>query len=720
MTEDPRFADDSRWHASIRPEESTPAKYVLRVAGVLAIAVIYFASAKLALSLAFVAEQVSPVWPPTGIALAVILLCGYRVWPGIALGAFVANATANEPLATAVGIAIGNTLEALLGAWLLQRFVGFDNALERIKDVLGLIVLAAGLSTIVSATIGVTSLCAGGVYLPAMERTLEWTDFGPLWWVWWLGDFMGALVVAPVILTWATLRDLWTARRRMEALVMVVGLVVTSLAAFALDLTAGLGAPSLVYTVFPFVIWAALRFGQPGTTAVTFVAASLAIWATLHDLGPFSTGSIHEQLLLLQAFMGVVAITALLLGAALCERRRAEDEVRDSEQRLWSALEELKAAERRKDEFLATLAHELRSPLAPIHSGVELMRLLDLSDPKLREVRDLLDRQVRQLSRLVDDLLDVSRVTRGKIRLKFERVDLTVALARAVETSRPVLESRGHELTVSLPDESLYLQADSTRLAQVFANLLNNAAKYMAEGGQVAISVARDASEAIVRVRDTGVGIAPDVLPSVFDLFAQADRSLDRSEGGLGIGLTLVRSLVEMHSGSVQAFSDGFGKGSEFVVRLPLCSQPPVNEPTRLTKETACAPKSAARQRILVVDDNLDAAQSLGLILNAAGHEVRTAYDGASALEAARAYLPDVVLLDIGLPGMDGYEVARRIRAMPALHNRLLVAVTGHGQEHDKHRSQMAGFSAHLVKPVDLKLLRALVDRAKTERTNLI
>jgi signal transduction histidine kinase len=312
----------------------------------------------------------------------------------------------------------------------------------------------------------------------------------------------------------------------------------------------------------------------------------------LHNLGPFGTGPIQGRLLLLQAFMGVVAITALLLGAALCERRRAEEEVRKSEQQIRAALEDLKEADRRKDEFLATLAHELRNPLSPIYTGIELMRLLDPNDPELLEVRDMLSRQVQHLTRLVDDLLDVSRVTQGKVRLRMEPIDLAVVLNQAIETSRPLLESRRHELTVSLPDEPLYVQADPMRMGQVFANLLNNAAKYTAEGGQVAIAALRNGTQAVVRVRDTGVGIATDMLPRIFDLFAQADRSLDRSEGGLGIGLTLVRSLVEMHSGSVQVLSEGLGKGSEFIVRLPLLTEPPVSKTRRLTSECDSGRKS--------------------------------------------------------------------------------------------------------------------------------
>jgi len=1194
MTERIHSTDNMRGTSEKDAGEPGQKPVLVWAVGVLALAAIYFGAAKLGLALAFAAEQVSAVWPPTGIALAAVLLFGYRVWPGIALGAFLANVTANEPVATAFGIAMGNTLEAVVGAWLLRRVVGFGNSLERLKDALGLIVLAAGLSTTVSATIGVTSLCLGGVQL--------WSAFGSLWLTWWLGDAVGALIVAPVLLTWATglrIADwrLWIAgnvspqsashnpqsvRRLAEALALTGGLIVTSVIVFSGRLATDLDNASLAYIVFPFVIWAALRFGQQGTTAVTLAASSLAIWGTVRGVGPFGSGAIHERLLLLQAFMGVVAITALLLGAALSERGRAEGDVRESEERLrlalhagrmgtwewnlrtntviWSPgleaihglapgtfagtfdaylrdihaedrelvqrsitqaveqarehqieyrvvwadksvhwvegrgrlfhdesgqpvrmsgvcvditarkqderrlaalhavtrilaesatlaeaapkiiqsicetlawelgaiwqvdaeagllrcvdmwhcgpprfpkfeaitrqrtfprgiglpgrvwtsgqpawipdvvhdtnfprgpiaaeeglhgafgfpirlgvevlgvieffspeirqpdedllrmmttvgsqigqvierkrgeeavrqsearktavfesaldaivtinhegnivefnpaaektfgytraqvigksmadmiippslrerhrqglahylatgegpilgkrlelpavrangsefpaeltvlriplpgppmftgyirditerkrleqelqrrVQELAAADRRKDEFLATLAHELRNPLAPIRNGVEVMRQIGLNDPQLEKVRGMLERQVLQVTRLVDDLLDVSRITRGQITLRQEPTELAAVVTRAVETSRPLIDARRHLLTVSLPPQPVRLQADPTRLAQVFANLLNNAAKFTKEGGRIWLTAelgTRDEGrgpredkdgislspsslaphpsplaphEVVVRVRDSGIGIVPEMLPHVFDLFAQGERSLERSEGGLGIGLTLVRSLVELHGGAVQVFSEGLGKGSEFVVRLPLLVESP-SPPTPLPPSGARGEPSdrlilppreegerVPARRILVVDDNHDAAHSLSMFLKLQGHDVRTVYDGPSALQSARDYHPEAVLLDIGLPGMDGYEVARRIRSLPALEKVLLVAMTGYGQEEDKRRSQQAGFNAHLVKPADLDALRALLatpELAAAERAQL-
>jgi PAS domain S-box-containing protein len=370
--------------------------------------------------------------------------------------------------------------------------------------------------------------------------------------------------------------------------------------------------------------------------------------------------------------------------------------------------EALKEADRRKDEFLAMLAHELRNPLAPIRNAVEVFRLLGPADPDLEWARDMIGRQVQQLTRLVDDLLDVSRITRGKIALRKEPVDLAAVVARAVETSRPLLDARGHELTLDLPREPLRVEADATRLAQVVSNLLNNAARYTEEGGHIRLSVEPGRGEAVVRVRDDGMGIPAELLPQVFELFTQGDRSLARSEGGLGIGLTLVKRLVELHGGRVEARSAGPGRGSEFIVRLRTLAP----QPKRDMEDGGRGPSEVPPRprRVLVVDDNEDAAESLALLLRARGHEIRTAHDGPSALSVAEDFRPEVVFLDIGLPRMDGYEVARRLRVQPGREGLLLVALTGYGQDEDRRRAEEAGFDAHLVKPADLEALQRLLN----------
>ncbi len=382
--------------------------------------------------------------------------------------------------------------------------------------------------------------------------------------------------------------------------------------------------------------------------------------------------------------------------------------------------EALKEADRRKDQFLAMLAHELRNPLAPISNAVQIMKVEGLSGPNFQWSVKVIEDQVKHMTRMVDDLLDVSRITRGKVVLQKEPVELAQVVELAVEASRPIIDDYGHRLTVALPDRPVLLEVDPARMAQVLSNLLNNAAKYTDEEGQIELSAELHSREVAIRVRDNGTGIAPELLPHVFDMFTQADQTLSRSRGGLGIGLTLVRSLVEMHGGRVTARSEGPGKGSEFTVRLPVLPVPvPAPEPESAFAEGTTSNPGASpvdlegdrlpRRRILVVDDNRSNATSLGVLLRALGQDVEMAYDGPTALDLIRDHQPDLVLLDIGLPGMDGYEVARRCKGDDELRRILLVAMTGYGKEEDRRRSREAGFSAHLVKPVNLEDLRVLL-----------
>ncbi|HKI38309.1 MAG TPA: PAS domain S-box protein [Gemmataceae bacterium] len=360
---------------------------------------------------------------------------------------------------------------------------------------------------------------------------------------------------------------------------------------------------------------------------------------------------------------------------------------------------------RRKDEFLAMLSHELRNPLAPIANAVHVLRLQKGENSIQQQAREIIGRQVGQLSRLVDDLLEISRITTGRVRLRQERVAVSGIVECAVESVRPLIDQHKHELTVSLSPQPIWLYADAARLKQVVVNLLHNAAKYTDEGGHIWLTVQQEDDACVLRVRDTGIGITPELLPRIFDLFTQAERSLARSQGGLGIGLCLVHRLVEMHRGTVMAYS-ALGQGSEFVVRLPMVVSPAAQPPLP-PKETA--EPTGPSLRVLVVEDNVDAAQSLAMLLQVSGHQVRMAHTGPTALEAALDYRPNVVLLDISLPEMDGYEVAKRIRQQPVLHNVVLVAMTGYGRDADRQRSQEVGFNAHLVKPVDFDKVQEIL-----------
>jgi len=382
-----------------------------------------------------------------------------------------------------------------------------------------------------------------------------------------------------------------------------------------------------------------------------------------------------------------------LLGVAtdITERKHAE--------------ETLRLMDRRKDEFLAMLAHELRNPLAPIRNAVRLLKMQEATDPKLTLSCNIIDRQVTHMTRLLDDLLDMARIMQGKIRLKIEHFELTDIVNNAIETSRPLLESRKQELIISQTMTPQWLEGDHVRLAQVLSNLLNNAAKYTGEGGKIMLSVMREGSDAVIEIKDTGIGISPDILPQIFDLFTQADHTLAHSQGGLGIGLTLVRQLVEIHGGTVTAASEGIGQGSTFTVRLPAL--PMDSSAAESARTESVLPTS--KFRILVVDDYADAAESLMMLLQAKGHEVEIADCGIKAIEQAQVFHPQVVLLDIGLPDLDGYEVAKRLRALPETRDATLIALTGYGQSEDHNRSQSAGFNHHLLKPLNFDELSALL-----------
>jgi signal transduction histidine kinase/CheY-like chemotaxis protein len=375
---------------------------------------------------------------------------------------------------------------------------------------------------------------------------------------------------------------------------------------------------------------------------------------------------------------------------------------------LYQALRE---ADRRKDEFLATLAHELRNPLAPVRNALQILKMPRVDVETAGRTRDMMERQVQHLVRLVDDLLDVSRVMRGKIDLRRERVELATVVARAIETVQPLVDAQRHELSVRMSSDSLLLDADPVRLAQVVGNLLTNAAKYTEPGGRIRLTAERDGDMASLRVRDNGIGIAPHMLPRIFELFVQVDHAATRSQGGLGIGLTLVKNLVEMHNGIVQARSEGVGHGSEFVVKLPLVGPAFRQDDAPENGRQAEQQPPPSGRRLLVVDDNQDAADSLAVLLRLQGHEVRVAYSGMAALEMTKTYSPDVVFLDIGMPGMDGYEVARRLRQQPGLGNVVLAALTGWGQQEDRRRTAEAGFDHHLVKPPEPEALERLLAR---------
>jgi PAS domain S-box-containing protein len=439
---------------------------------------------------------------------------------------------------------------------------------------------------------------------------------------------------------------------------------------------------------FPTTRGAAL---QKSWAAIPIAAGDRALGALLLAFASERTFEDTEQgLMLAMARQGAIAIERALLYAKERQDNRA------------------------KDEFLAMLGHELRNPLSPILTALQLMRLRG-GEALLKE-RTIIERQVRQLMRLVDDLLDVSRITRGKIELQVEPVEIAEVVAKAIEMAAPMIEQRKHRLISDVPSHGLLVRGDELRLSQVVSNLLNNAAKYTAPGGTIAVSAGRESDRAVLRIRDNGMGIATELLPRLFDLFVQGERALDREGGGLGLGLTIVRRLVELHGGEVAAFSAGENQGSEFTVRLPLAERADARPPRRRPR-SAPRPRSARASalRVLVVDDNRDAAEVLVETLGALGYATRIAFDGHEALAVAQAFSPQLAFVDIGLPGLDGYELAGRLRKAATGSAPVLVAVTGYGQEADQRRSREAGFAAHLIKPVDLARLVEIAERVAGE-----
>ncbi len=447
------------------------------------------------------------------------------------------------------------------------------------------------------------------------------------------------------------------------------------------------------------------------TTARTFEVGGHEWTLAFETLPAFEQHTLED---LVTLFLGMGVLVSLALFFLMLTQGRSREQALRGAEVLRGVLAErtrleaqLREADRRKDDFLAMLAHELRSPLAPMLTAVQLMERKLRTGQSIHWERDVVERQVNHMRRLVDDLLDVSRVSRGKIQLQKTPVELVGGVKRALEAVRPFAESRRHTLSAELPAEPVWTMADPVRLEQVLTNLLNNAAKYTEPGGHISLKLGCEAGEAVVRVVDTGMGIPAEALPHLFEPFMQVEHTLDRAQGGLGLGLALVKRLVELHGGRVEAASAGVGQGSTFTVHLPLLPRELVPKPSETSRLLEEAP--AASRRVLVVDDNVDAAELLGAVLELDGHQVMVVHDGLTALDRMDTFAPQVVFLDISLPGLDGYEVARRIRRRPGGAGVRLVAVTGFGQASDRRRSREAGFDAHLVKPVEFAMVRALV-----------
>jgi signal transduction histidine kinase len=526
------------------------------LAAVLGLAAVYVVAARVGLMMDAVAGFATLVWPATGIALAALVSLGYRLWPGVFVGAFVANVLTGAPPLVALGIGIGNTLEAVVGTYVLRRIPGFRPALDRLQDVLGLIVLAAGLSTTISSAIGVSSLYLGGI-LPRAQA-------GEAWRAWWLGDLIGDLVVAPVLLVWATApRVRLTANRVLEAAALVVAVLAVDLLIFGSAGANDSATFGQAYLVFPPLIWAALRFGQHGAVSTTFLTSLVAVWGTVSEHGPFARPVLHESLFALQTFMGVAAATFLVLGASIAERRRALE-------RLRRAHETVTEANRAKSEFLAVMSHELRTPLNAISGYVELMSM-ETQDPITETQRTYLSRirsNQRHLLALIEDVLSFAKVEAGRLSLSMQTVRVCELLGALEALVEPELRRKELSFTRDPCDPSLAVRADAERLRQILLNLLANAMKFTGAGGRIGVGAAREGDRIHIWVSDTGIGIPPDQLERVFEPFFQVDRGTTRSYSGIGLGLAIARDFARAMGGEVRLESRP-SKGSTATLELP-------------------------------------------------------------------------------------------------------------------------------------------------------
>jgi PAS domain S-box-containing protein len=811
----------------------------LRTAAIAAGAgVSYLAAAQLGFGAAFVAEQVTSVWAPTGIAQASLLLWGMRLWPAIWIAAFTANALANVSLVTAGGIATGNTLEAVVAALVLSRLPGFDLSFTRTRDAVAFIIVAVAASPIISASVGVTLLC--------VEDVAAWPQYGRLWREWWLGDALGALIVGPAILT-SVRRPLQASRPLMTHTIAIVltTVMITALITGRFVPAAISSAPP-AFIIFPLVIFAAVRLGQPATALVTFGAAAILVWNTMAGYRLLNAAALEQNLLLVHMFMAVLAGSGLLLAAATTERRSVESGRLDEQTRTRAILEtaldavismdhngrivefnpaaermfghrrsdaigqelgalivpsalrnqhrtglkhylgtgqgpfidrrietyavrangqefpvevsitrvptdppvftgfvrdvtdrveaeqqrqallhaeldarrEAESANKAKDEFLATLSHELRTPLNAIVGWTRMLLDGILDEQSARRALTIIDRNAQAQAKLVTDLLDVSRIITGKLALNLRPLDVASVVGAALDTVRPAAEAKHIRLVPTLTSAPHVTIGDFERLQQVVWNLLSNAIKFTPEHGVVDVHLSAPGNGRLrLAITDSGIGIAPDMLDHIFDRFWQADGSPTRQHGGLGLGLAIVRSVVDQHGGTVCAESAGLGKGTRFVVELPEFSHAVVSSmpDSRTRQRRATDNRPLAGCRILVVEDEEDSRAFLAAALAHCGADVRDAATATMALAAINDMLPDVVLADIGLPEKDGFALLSEIRAVDRGRYVPVAAVTAYARAEDRDKVIAAGFDAHLPKPAELRNVIETVLRLWTQ-----
>jgi signal transduction histidine kinase/ActR/RegA family two-component response regulator len=650
---------------------------------------------------------------PYAIVTAALLRTRPRHWPILLFAASAGVYLPHRHGGAGVGFVLlaelVNHTRAILAAVAIRRFAAGRARLDSLRGMVTYLAIAVFVAPGAAAF--------GGAALGLWLRS---SPFWLIWQQWWLSNALTGLILLP-LLTF-DFRRLASGRARIafarlaEALLLLGLLLAVGAGVFARSYESSPTHPAHLYWALPFLLWAGVRFGPRGTSAALLGVTALSIWGAIDGRGPFAPHTPAENLLELQVFLLAVSIPMILLASLIREQRQTATVLAEIETRK-SVEAALRDSSRRKDEFLAMLGHELRNPLAPISIALQILREAPPGSQDFAWARDSIGRQLRHMTRLLDDLLDISRVTLGKIQLQMAPVSVGQIVANAVEATRSLVDSGAHRLTVNLPEEPVVLRGDAVRLTQVVANLINNAAKYTERGGSIDVAVARDGGDVRLSVRDNGIGIAADALERIFDLFSQLPGGHERAQGGLGIGLTLARRLVELHGGTVEARSEGVNRGAELIVRLPAVAggaeAPPAAAPAAVPER---CPTSL---RILAVDDNVHMAQALASILRMWGHSVRTAHDGAAALELATQWAPEVVLLDLSMPRVDGLEVARRLRQKAERSPLLMVSMSGFGQEDTRRHSDEAGFHHHLTKPFEMSALRVLLDDCLRARSQL-
>lgn len=659
----------------------------------------YLLASELGFGLSFEQGNVATFWPASGLFVAVLLSQSYRRWPLLIAVAAIADLLFNfylhkKTFPVSFGLTSANAVEALLGAALLRWRFGENFSLQRLPDVCWLLITAC-IAPMLSAVIAaVTS-----------RSSFPFTPFDELYYAWWIANCVGILIAAP--LTWSFLSPesgSWHWPSLRLTLELLASLTASAIGASIVFFNAA-EILSFPFLLLPLLLWPALRIGTVGVAANVGVMAVVITLATQFHAGPFfqEVTLPAQRALYVQAFLAASSAPFLVLAAMWHERKQAAEEM---ERRIEQRTRQLAEADQRKDHFLAVLAHELRNPLSPLSHALEVWPAVRADPEKLEELRSIMSTQVRHMTGLIDDLLDVSRIAGGKLLLRKEVLNICDVVCWAVRSIEGLAATSGRVVRLHLPAQPMFVHGDRARLEQVVGNLLHNAVKYTDAQGQIDVFV--EAADHVVRIAvcDNGPGIPPQDLERIFDLFAQVDQTLERSHGGLGIGLTLVKNLVTLHGGQVEAFSEGSGCGSKFQVTLP-CIEPPPTAASAAKSPAALQP--LPKHRILVVDDTQASGRMLALLLKNLGQEVQLRFDGVSALQAAADLRPDAIFLDIAMPGLSGYEVAQQLRANPATKDIVLVAVTGFGQESDRQRAFEAGFDQHIVKPASLDALARII-----------